>query len=236
MSAVPIIDPVYTGTLLLALVFGYTCHRRVWACVTVASIALTLSSGYLFYGLAQNDKAYKYAKNQLAEEGYPQADIRVYTTLFQIYLRRVVVHLPDEVRVGFITTWAPEKISWHKKPEAPLYVRQAILSHPHGKIYQWFTSGELIFCPHRSGDVTQWDMLDSRFGLPGDSVWGLWGRTVTLDAHSIVGKHFRNFSAPRDKILPTFSYLWKASFGKVALANEINSTSKLPNAGQLPKE
>ena len=213
LSAVPIIDPVYTGTLLLALIFGCIFHRRIWASIVVASVALTLTSGYLFYGLAQNDQAYIYARNQLTEQGFPHADVRVYTTMFQIFLRRIVVHFSDEVWVGFVTTWAPQKIIWHKQLQPPLQIRQAILNHPYGKIYNWFTSNELIFRQHQSGDQ-QWDMLDSRFGFLGNTIEGIWGRTVTVDAKGNVYNDFKGFYVPLPINSSDLLSIWNAAFGK----------------------
>jgi len=213
LSAVPIIDPIYTGTLLLAVIFGCIFHRRIWASITVASVALTLTSGYLFYGLAQNDDAYLYARKQLADEGAPHADVRVYTTMFQIFLRRIVVHFPDEVWVGFVTTWAPDKIVWHKHPQAPLQIRQAILNHSYGKIYNWFASDELIFRPHQS-EPYQWDMLDSRFGFFGNSIWGIWGRTVTVDEDGFVQDNFKGFRVVLKMDQYDLLGIWKAAFGK----------------------
>ena len=213
LSAVPIIDPIYTGILLVSVLFGCIFHRRVWASIMVASIALTLTSGYLFYGLAQNDDAYLYAHKQLADEGKPNADIRVYTTMFQIFLRRIVVHFPNEVWIGYLTTWAPEKIAWSKYPQAPIQIRQAILSHPYGKIYNWFTSDELVFRPHPQ-TVNQWDMLDSRFGFLGKTNMGVWGRTVTIHPDGVVHDDFEGFRV----VLRVDQYdllnMWNAAFGK----------------------
>lgn len=212
LSAVPIIDPVYTGILCLALVFGIFGYRFLRTSITIAYVALTLTSGYLFYGLAQNETAYGYARDQLAEEGHPYADVRVYTTMYQIFLRRIVVHLPDEIRVGFITTWAPQKIIWHKHPRAPEKTTKAILSHPYGKIYHWFTSDELIFLPHQGKVPSQWDMLDARFGFLGSSLWGIWGRTVTLDDQGQVSNDFQNFRIPLDIQALNIRTYWEAAF------------------------
>jgi inner membrane protein len=213
LSAVPIIDPIYTGILTLALVLGCIFHRRVWLSTTAAAFALTLTSGYLFYGLAQNEDAYTYAQNQLKEEGHPNADVRVYTTMFQIFLRRVVVHFPDEVWVGFTTTWAPHEITWHKQAQAPEAIRSAILNHPYGKIYRWFTSDELIFRAH-SGEPSQWDMLDARFGFLGPSLWGIWGRKVTMNSQGIVEDDFHNFRIPLQISTSDIMMVWNAAFGK----------------------
>jgi inner membrane protein len=212
LSAVPIIDPIYTGILLLAVIFGCIFYRRIWATIIAASVALTLTSGYLFYGLAQNDNAYIYARNQLTAEGIPNADVRVYTTMFQIYLRRIVVHFPNEVWIGFMTTWAPNKINWYKQPQAPLFIRQAILNHPYGKLYNWFTSDELIFRPHM-GDPYRWDMLDSRFGFWDNTILGVWGRTVTVGANGFVDNDFESFRVPMNIRLSDMIGLWNVAFG-----------------------
>lgn len=213
LSAVPIIDPIYTGILLLAVIFGCIFHRRVWSSIIAASATLVLSSGYLFYGLAQNDDAYDYARSQLVAEGVPHADVRVYTTMFQIFLRRIVVHLPNEVWIGFLTTWSPNRIIWFKQPIAPIQIRQAILNHPYGKIYNWFTSNELIIRSHL-GDPYQWDIYDSRFGIGGNTILGIWGRTVTVDSNGFVYDDFRGFRLPIDIGFSDVMDIWNVAFGK----------------------
>lgn len=213
LSAVPIIDPIYTGTLTLALIFGSIFHRRIWASITVASFSLTLTSGYLFYGLAQNEDAYSYAQNQLKEEGKAHPDVRVYTTMFQIFLRRIVVHFPNEVWIGFMTTWAPKKIIWYKQTQAPEAIRAMILNHPYGKIYRWFTGDELIFRLHDQNNPSQWDMLDARFGVPGHTLCGIWGRRVSIDSDGLVQNDFHGFRVPIDITPSGYLGLWKAAFG-----------------------
>lgn len=213
LSAVPIIDPIYTGILTLSLIIGCIFYRRIWLSITAASIALTLTSGYLFYGLAQNEDAYMYAQDQLKEVGHPNADVRVYTTMFQIFLRRVVVHFPDEVWVGYITTWAPGKIIWHKQTQPPEAIRSAILSHPYGKIYRWFTNDELIFLPHE-GDPSKWDMMDSRFGFVGPTQWGIWGRTISLNSEGKAEDDFHHYRISFNVSSMSIDSLWKTAFGK----------------------
>jgi inner membrane protein len=216
LSAVPIIDPIYTGILLVGLIFGFIFRKRIWASSVAASLALVITSGYLFYGLAQNDQAYSYAVNQLKEEGHAQGDVRAYTTMFQIFLRRIVVHFPEDVWVGYVTTWAPQKIVWHKHVQAPEAIRTAILNHPNGKIYRWFTNDELIFQPHLE-TPSKWEMIDSRFGFLGPTNLGIWGRTVTVNAQGRVEDDFPHFRTPLKITLPDIEYLWKAAFGRVIL-------------------
>ena len=216
IPSIPIIDPIYTGMLIGAVIFGYVFHQQKSSVIIVACIALTLTSGYLFYGLAQNNKAYTYARNQLALEGFPNADVRVYPTIFQVFLRRIVVHFPKEIWIGFVTTWVPKKIIWHKQSQAPLYIRQAILNHRYGKIYDWFTNNELVFCPHEK-NPGKWDIFDSRFGLPGFSILGLWGCTVTLDKSGLVYDDFSKFHAPLRINFLDIIDLWKRTFRQKTL-------------------
>jgi inner membrane protein len=214
LSAVPIIDPIYTAILTFALLIGIIFHRKVGLCVAAASLALVLTSGYLFYGLAQNERARTFAQAQLAEEGRPFADVRVYTTMFQIFLRRIVVHFPDEVWIGFLTTWMPQKIVWYKQVQAPDSVRKAILNHPSGKIYQWFTGNELIFQPCGENPALRWQMLDSRFGLAGSTVSGLWGKTVTFDQEGHIDGTFMPLKVNYDLQMSLITDLWKTAFGR----------------------
>jgi hypothetical protein len=54
LSAISIIDPVYSLTLFLAVFIGIFFHRKINLVVMSAAVALTLTSGYLFLGLVQN--------------------------------------------------------------------------------------------------------------------------------------------------------------------------------------
>jgi inner membrane protein len=213
LSAIPAVDPIYTIMLLAAVVFGFIYHRRTRDTIIAAWVALTLTTAYLFFGLAQNENAYLYARNQLTAEGIPNADVRVYPTMYQIFLRRVVVHFPNEVWVGFISTWTPHRIPWNKQPQAPIQIRQAILNHPYGKIYNWFTSDEMIFRPHR-GDPYRWDMLDSRFGFAGNTMLGISGRTVSVDANGKVYDDFNSLQIPHEMHSHDYKALLYAAFGK----------------------
>ncbi len=180
ISGVAIIDPIYTVIVLAAVILGLLRHR--WA-IPGAAVALTLSSGFLFYAWEQNQRAESEARRQLAVQGQRSADLRAYTTIFQPWLRRIVVQEESRVRIGFVSTWQPGPIPWAcvPRPDDPLIGRA--LATPEVQILARFAQQQIW--PHLRRDDqgrTVVRFSDLRYGVPGATVTGWWGIDVTFDA------------------------------------------------------
>lgn len=182
VPAVAIIDPFYTVPLLIAAVIGMTARARRWA-VAAAAVALTLSSVYLFYAWDQNQRAEAEARRQLAGDGLRHADVRAYTTIFQPWLRRLVVHEENGVRVGFLSTWAPTPIAWTclRRSDHPAVDRAT--ATPEAQILNRFASGQVWPSVHRDdhGRVVV-RLTDLRYGVPGPTIAGWWGVDIAFAA------------------------------------------------------
>ncbi|HEX7126150.1 MAG TPA: metal-dependent hydrolase [Thermodesulfobacteriota bacterium] len=215
LSAVPIIDPVYTGILVAALAVGLLRPARARLAAAAACAALIVGTGYLFLGLAQNARAEAEARRQLAAEGVRYDRVRVYTTIFQIWLRRVVVRRPDEVWVGFVSTWSPRPIRWtrYPVPESPLVDR--VRATEAGRTFEWFTSGETLAVvrpAERGGAVVE--LTDLRYGLPGGNERGFWGVRGVFDAAGRLVAEPTRFSIPRQVDRGALGALVRAAFGR----------------------
>jgi inner membrane protein len=219
ISAVAIIDPAYTLPLAAALVFAFV-PRLQFLAVPVAVAALILSTSYLFYGWAQNSKAEDIARAQLAKGGIGSADVRAYTTMFQPYLRRIVVrNNVDELRVGFVSTWNPQPIIWSCQPQAPQKWKDAVLATEGGRLLNWFASSDVSVTEQKTSAPNQKRIrvMTAKYGYPGDSLFGLWGLewNLTLDETGAV----QTISAPvdiyesRDASFESIKGLFRASYG-----------------------
>jgi inner membrane protein len=129
VDAMPIIDPLYTGLLLLGLLIA---GRRPHRAGAIACVTLLVSSAYLGYGWQQNLTATREASRQLAAQGIEGARVQAFPTLLQVYYRRVVARTAGEDRVGFLSTWRPCAIDWQVRTrlrrDDPL---QQLNSHNH---------------------------------------------------------------------------------------------------------
>jgi inner membrane protein len=212
IPSVSIIDPVYTFTLLTSLSFIFFKKLRPYA-TPAAIVGLLLSTSYLFYGWQQNSKAEQIARAQLEQEHIETSDIRAYTTMFQPYLRRVVVHDNNgTMRVGFVSTWNPQPIIWSCQKQAePKYIDAAFATDA-GKTFNWFSSNQLDIVHDKNTLI----LRDARYGIPGDSVFGWWGLEFPLieasDGKIGLGQPQR-ITAMRDASWDKIKNLFRAAFG-----------------------
>ena len=97
IPAMPIIDPVYSLILIAAIGVGLVVRRRAQLAQDTAAVALLLVAAYTLGGWAMNSRVESVARAQLG----PSANVSAYPTLFQPFLRRVVVEQPDAIWIGF---------------------------------------------------------------------------------------------------------------------------------------
>lgn len=212
VAGVSIIDPIYTLLLLVPLIA--ILIRPHGSAVRAALMAgFVLSSAYLFYGVQQNDRARAEARLQL---GAPSGEIFAYTTMFNPWLRRLVVVEPERVRIGFVSAWNPQPIRWHdlrRDPAAEGLLAQAFAT-PEGAIFRRFASGPVL--AQLSVDAAEGDrlrVLDLRYGFPGPTLEGIWGADFRYapDIQRFVGVD--RVQMPREVRWDDFKSLVAASFG-----------------------
>jgi inner membrane protein len=215
LDAVPIIDPVYSLILIAALAVwtGTTAERRVRVGRRAATLALVLSTAYLFYGLWLNERAGDEVRRQLAAEGITNARVHVYPTIFQVYLRRVVVRSEDEVLVGAITMWNPGTVVWRRftVPNHPMIMKLAETRE--GRIFDWFASGQVVprVIEMKSGFVVEFE--DLRYGFFEEPEHGIWGIRGKFDMEGNLMGNVVRFQRDFSVRLETFLDLWRATFG-----------------------
>jgi inner membrane protein len=180
LHAVGIIDVFYSGILVAALVAGRALRGRTRAVRRVALAALALSWAYLGFGYALNERA-----RQLVEAQIDAADaqVRVYPTILQPFLRRVVVRSDDELRVGLYTPWRAAGPVWERvRPAPPQPLIEALMRTREGTIFVWFAMGEVVAHVEQLRDGFAVEIDDLRYGSLGDRERGYWGIRGVFDS------------------------------------------------------
>lgn len=173
IPGVSIIDPIYTVLLLLGLLAAAIPQARRSA-ANIAGLCLILSTAYLFYGWHQNTKAERIARAQLEQNNISYNKISAYTTIFQPYLRRIVVWEDNfKVRVGFISTWNPGDIKWSCLTIDNDPLVSAVRESEPGQNIDWFSGGEVV--AKYENNNKRLILLDARYGVPGPTIFGWWG-------------------------------------------------------------
>lgn len=213
VSAVSIIDPIYTLPLFIALLFAMIPRWRRYA-TRSAVIILALTTLFLGYCWHLNNKAEDIALKQIAEQGITPTKVSVYTTIFQPYLRRVVVREniqgTEWLRAGFVSTWNPHPIKWACLKQNGGSYRDMIMQTEGGRLFDWFADGELSF----ARDGNRLIVMDARYGTPGASVFGFWGLEFALNGNVVdVNQEPAFIRAPRDVTRAALDGLFRAAYG-----------------------
>jgi inner membrane protein len=181
LHAVGIIDVFYSGILVASLVAGYFLRGRTRAVRRVAVAALVLSWTYLGCGYALNERARQLIEAQIDA---PDARVRVYPTILQPFLRRVVVRSGDELQVGLYTPWREAGPLWERVRSAPPQpLIEALMRTREGTIFVWFAMGEVVAHVEQLRDGFAVEIDDLRYGSLEDRERGFWGIRGVFDAN-----------------------------------------------------
>jgi inner membrane protein len=213
ISSVGIIDPIYTVPMLAAMIAALVRPRAAGSRITTW-IVLWLTTAFLFYGLSQNQRVEAMSRAQLADEGVSAADVRVYTTIFQPWLRRVVVDDPEGGRVAFASSLQTGAIAWQcfTVPRDPR-IEAARLTRE-GRLLTWFANGDvwpdILPLPDGGTRVMLWDR---RYGVPGPTINGWWGVEVGFESNGQRNGTPQRIALPREVTGDALAQFWRASLG-----------------------
>ncbi len=215
LDAVGVIDPFYSGTLVAALVAGWALRRRAGAGRRIAFAALALSWAYLGYAYALNEHARRDVEQWLDAAGVEDARVRVYPTLLQPYLRRVVVRTPEEIWIGLYTPWREAGPAFERfRPQPPHPLIDALAQTREGIIFTWFAMGETGARVMPNGDGCAVEINDLRYGFPGEPAMGYWGIRGVFDADGrLRGPVQRIEHDPPQTTGSLLRSLWRATWG-----------------------
>ncbi|MCI0756959.1 metal-dependent hydrolase [Teichococcus vastitatis] len=182
LNAMPIIDPIYSAVLLLAvLVAGFS--RRSDRAVPAAALALLFITGWTLHAWAQGERTVQLARAQLAGSGITATSIEAYPLLFQPWYRRIVAEAPDGLRIGRHSLLAPGPIPWTHVPQEPDPRFSTVAALPEARLLRWFARGHLAWSVNPApGGGSVVEVSDTRYGMADSSLLGFWGIRVPLDA------------------------------------------------------
>ncbi len=183
ISAMPIIDPVYTITLLIGLQIA---ARNAELATRIATITLLVSCSYLGYGWYLNSAAEAEARAQLAAKGVLNVEVAAFPTILQIHYRRVVARTPDLDRVGFISMWDPCEIRWRSESRIDRPHLEAFLATREGAVFDWFSMGWAHYELEERGDTQRLTATDLRYGFTEDPTTSVFTASAVLDSNGRV--------------------------------------------------
>ncbi|MGC2855541.1 metal-dependent hydrolase [Novispirillum sp. DQ9] len=211
LDAMPIIDPVYSLALIIAVVVGATVRRRIALAQDVAAAALFFITAYTLGAWAINDRAEAVARAQI--DG--PAEVSAYPTLFQPFLRRVVVETGDTLLVGFHSVLAADReIVWQRFSRVRSPAIEQVAATPEAALFRWFANGR-VFWRERplDGGGTLVQAFDVRYGLPGTTVLGFWGIQASVDGAGGLDGAVEVVRPPRDTSAAAWRDLWTRIVG-----------------------
>ncbi len=217
---VGIIDPFYTSILAWAVIAARRAGapgNREWR---RTALALALSSLYLLASVGLNE----FAKQDVRKLAAPGSTVRAYPTLLQPFLRRIVLREPDQIRVGWHSTFAPGCPFFESFAEPAQSAESLeLMSTWEGELMEWFAMEETVVRTTRRPDGSAIvEMEDLRYGLPGlPPDQSMWGVRASYDATGTRVGPVRRFR--RDRIQANLSgfgsWIW-GRFEGTGLAGE----------------
>jgi inner membrane protein len=184
VNAMPIIDPLYSLPLLAVFLFALFTRRHVDTAQRLAQLVLLYVGLYttVAWGVGRHmeDRAREELR-RIEPTAAAAARVDAYPVIFQIWWRRIVADLPNEILIGFASPFRNAPIEWRRIPRSENGLGQtpelsAIQSTYEARVFRWFADGRLHWrqLPQESGGFI-FEARDYRYGMPGDSVLGFWG-------------------------------------------------------------
>jgi inner membrane protein len=173
LSAIPIIDLVYSVPLLLSIIWGLWVR---WQAAAIGCVTLFATTCYLFWGLAQHDIALEHVQNYCASKQLACHKIEAYPLLPTIFAHRLVAFAEDTMHISEFSSWTGEVKPWVKFAHTPL--PEPLRSDARLQTYHWFTKG--IWLGHVSAPYT-FCMFDARYGSLSHQPRGLFNMCIKGD-------------------------------------------------------
>jgi inner membrane protein len=157
LSAIPIIDLVYSVPLLISLGVGAIWPRKSFV---VGSMTLFFTSAYLLFGIMQHDKAIAVARSFCAENDLKCHRIEAFPLLPTLFAQRLWVQTREKVYFTEYSGWTKKSKPWVSHTTNP--IPAPIKEHSLFKTYEWFTYGIYVT---KADTNYGFCVIDSRFGL-----------------------------------------------------------------------
>lgn len=210
INAMPIIDPIYSLALVVALCIGIFAASRPRLAQDAASVALAFVAAYTLYGWSLNGRVEEVARAHLGGA----VQITAYPTLFQPFYRRIVAESDEAVRIGFYSVLSPAAIEWRTFPLSGDPRIRMVAELPEARLFRWFSMDRLYWSVLDGEDGTAAVVaFDLRYGLPGSSELGFWGIRALLDGAGGLASPVEYMRVSRDASPQALQRFWIAIIG-----------------------
>ena len=213
IAAVSIIDPIYTLPLIIMMAFVFLKKCKPYA-EQMAIGALIFTTTFLIFGWYQNFRAEKIAAAQLKEQNIVYQKLESFTTIFQPFLRRIVVTENERVRVGFVSTFNPQKIYWTCRKNIDDKIIKAILATNDAQVFQWFTGDRVSFATGKNQN--EYLLTDLRYGVEGENIFRWWGQIFSVSQNNdgqLTADYVAPLSIERNADGEIIKNLFQAAYG-----------------------
>jgi inner membrane protein len=195
IDSMPIIEPVYSAALVIALIIGSRSRVRPASAQDAAGVALLFIVLYSFGGWALNQRIERVAAADFGRT----AQVSAYPLLFQPYYRRVVAITPEAAHVGYHSVLNPKPIAWQTYPIDTSEAVAAIRRTREAGIFEWFSMNKVLWRTTPDGHGgTRVEATDLRYGMIGPTDAGQWGIRAVVDSSNTVNGAIQPFNVPRD--------------------------------------
>lgn len=207
IDALPVIDPIYSLALAVALLIGV--FVRPGRAEIAAALALLFVSGWTLMGWAVNER--------LREAGRAAApfagEVTAYPLLLQPWYRRILVMGGAEAAVGYASVLNPQPIAWTRLPLGRTPAIDAVRATHEGRVFDWFAMGKVQWTEMTGAEgarrVTGYDL---RYGMPGAEP-SFWGLAAEVGPDGTLAAPPAPISVPRPTDSAAFRAYWRAVTG-----------------------
>jgi inner membrane protein len=212
INSMPIIEPIYSLALLLAVLIGIFARSRPRLAQNAAAASLIFISIYTALGWSINGKVEAEARAQLSA---PPERITAYPTMFQPYYRRIVAQTADEVLVGYYSILNHKQIEWRRYERHDDPRISVVAVTPEAEIFRWFSLNNLFWrvSPREDGSTIV-EALDTRYGAPNGNDLGFWGISAVVDASGRILGPVGYLSLRPSVSRNVLTDLWRETFGR----------------------
>lgn len=182
IDAVAILDPIYTGALLVALAVAWLARSRPQVGAWAARVALVATTVWLGFGFAQSHRAEEQLRGAL-EPAFEPVEVRATPALGTVFGWRVVARDADrDLRIAMASTLHPYPLDVLAMPWPDSELVERALATRHGEITAWFSMDMVGARVFDEGDDTVVRLDDQRYGRYTDPAQALWGARFVFDA------------------------------------------------------
>ena len=187
-NGVAIVDPFYSSLLALGVLFAAATRlapRTRWRGLFAG---LLLSTAYLAFGVLVDRWVVEDVRAAVAPTTPGIERVRAYPTIFQPWLRSIVVRTPDATLVGLHSwqAWGCPVWQVHEKPR-PSPALETLADTWPARLLAWFADGDVATFVHpEPGGVLRFRIEDVRYSWATPNARGMWGLEARIRDDQLV--------------------------------------------------